>query len=350
MPASPGLGPAQRRISAAAQWLGPAVALRDASISAGLIWFVALLAALGAGAATFGFAVTGIAMLAAWQAAGAPRGSPNGDAACAARLLPVSYRAPAGVLAGALGSAAVLDTRLAGAVVVAAIAANLLVAIALRLQPSTGPAQAASAASRVHQADSADRAPPAVAADPTSPAASAVGGVPQPVLVRARWLMCTWLQVGTAAACAAAVARYSLGAALVLVCAAGAYDAGAHLSAAGRPLGLRGPLAGAVAAAIAIFALTGLSVPPFAPDDAVKFGAIAVLTLPLGPAIARPITALASRPAPRGGDGWDRPVSASSSRRRDAWQRMIGEWAVRRLDSLSVTALAWMWGLGLVPI
>ncbi len=309
MAASPGLPPARPRTSAVAQWLGPAVALSDASISAGLLWFAALIAALRAGAVTFGLTMTAVAMLAAWQAAGArgpaavTRQSPSGDAALAAQVLPPSHRLPAAALAGAVGFAGVLDTRLAGAVVGAAALASFMVVAALR---------------------------PRRAGGVTQPAGH---GPPLPVLAGAGLLIRSWMQVGVAAACSAAVARYSLGAALVLVSAAAAYDAAAHLSASGRPPGLRGPLAGVTAAATAVFALTGLSVPPFAPSNVIGFGLLAVLTLPLGPALARPNTA---------------PEIADGPRR--AWQRLTREWAVRRLDSLSVTALAWMWALGLLAI
>ena len=336
MPAPPETGPARPRTSAAARWLGPAVALSDASISAGLLWFATLIVALWAGAAAFGLAMTAMAMLAAWQAAGVrgragatrPSSSPSSsaEASAAAPVLPQSHRLPAAALAGAVGLAGVLDTRLAGAVVGAAVLASFIVVGALR------PRRAAAASSKQ-----------------TSPLS---------VLARAGLLTRTWMQVGVAAACAAAVARSSLGAALVLVSAAAAYDAGAHLSASGRSSGLQGPLTGAVAAVIAVFALTGLSVPPFVPTDAVKFGVLAAVTLPLGPAAARPLTALAAR-------GGQRPAEAPDADGRTAvdpggpapagwpgrlWRRMTGEWAVRRLDSLSVAALAWMWGLELLAV
>lgn len=309
MTSSPGLPPARPRTSAVAQWLGPAVALGDASIGAGLLWFAALIGALWAGAVTFGLTMTAIAMLAGWQAASArgpaapTRQSSSGDVSAAAPVLPPSHRLPAAVLAAAVGFAGVLDTRLAGAVVGAAALASFIVVAALRPRHSSG----------------ANR-----------PAGHAL---PLPVLAAAGLLIRSWMQVGIAAACSAAVARYSLGAALVLVCATAAYDASAHLSASGRPPGLRGPSAGVTGAALAIFALTGLSVPPFAPSDVIGFGVLAVLTLPLGPALARPNTASDTPDGPR-----------------RAWRRLTREWAVRRLDSLSVTALAWMWALGLLAI
>ena len=332
MAESPGLRPAS--LPAAVLWLGPAVTLRDATISAGLIWFGALIGALWAGALTFGLTMTVIAMAGAWQAVSvrsntrtAHRSQGAGGASAPPMLHP-SHRLPAAALAGAVGFAGVLDTRLAGAVLGAAVVASFLVVGVLR-------------GSR-----SATNAPPAIQSSPP------------PVLVRAGLLVRTWMQVGVAAACSAAVARYSLGAALVLVSAAAIYDAGAHLSAAGRPPGARGPLVGVVAAVIAIFALTGLSVPPFAPPDVIRFGLLAVLTLPLGPAVARTNTAVAARPRSRLPAATDaasqstvgRSASGSVGGPQRAWQRLTGEWAVRRIDSLSVTALAWMWGLGLLNI
>lgn len=338
MAASPDPPSAPPRTSAAAQWLGPAVALGDATITGGLIWFAGLIGALWAGAVTFGIALTAVAMIGAWQAAGVrgragathPSSSNTGAWPHAAEslVLPQSHRLPAAALGGAVGFAGVLDTRLAGVVVGAAVAASFIVVAALR---------------------------------PRRPDAGAVPrrqASPLRLVAGAGLLIRTWMQVGVTAACLAAVARYSLGAALVLVSAAAAYDAGAHLSASGRRPGLRGPLTGAVAAVIPVFALTGLSVPPFAPTDVVRFGLLAALTLPLGPALARPNTALAARREhPEAGKQHASSRSAADRRAPEpagglqrAWERLVTEWAVRRLDSLSVAALAWMWGLGLLAI
>ena len=98
--------------------------------------------------------------------------------------------------------------------------------------------------------------------------------------------------------------------------------------------------------------------PPFAPADVTKFGVLAALTLPLGPALARPHTALAARREHLQADKQNadsrsaagRSAADSAAGLQRAWQRLATEWAVRRLDSLSVTALAWMWGLGLLAI
>ncbi len=336
--ASPDLEPARPRTSTAAQWLGPAVALGDATISGGLIWFAGLIGALWAGAVTFGIAMTAVAMLGAWQAAGvrsragathpSSSGTRTRPQVAESPVLLQSHRLPAAALAGAVGFAGVLDTRLAGVVVGAAVAASFIVVAVLR---------------------------------PRRPDATAVpGGQASPLrfLAGAGLLIRTWMQVGVGAACSATVARYSLGAALVLVSAAAVYDASAHLSASGRQPGLRGPLMGAVAAVISVFALTGLSVPPFAPTDVIKFGAVAALTLPLGPALARPNTPFAARREHLQADesnadsrsAADSGAAEPAGALQRAWQRLAGEWAVRRLDSLSVTALAWMWGLGLLAI
>ncbi len=338
MAAAPDLEAARPRTSTTAQWLGPAVELGDASISGGLIWFAGLIGAVWAGAVTFGIALTAVAMLGAWQAAGvrsragAVRPSSSGAGAqpqvAEPLVLPRSHRLPAAALAGAVGFAGVLDTRLAGVVVGAAVAASFIVVAALRPRRPDGGA-----------------VPPMQAS-------------PLRLLAGAGMLIRTWMQVGVAAACLAAVARYSLGAALMLVSAAAAYDASAHLSASGRRPGLRGPLMGAVAAVIVVFALTGLSVPPFAPTDVIRFGVLSALTLPLGPALARPNTALAARREHlQAGEqhadrrsATDRRTSERAGGLQRAWERLSTEWAVRRLDSLSVTAVAWMWGLGLLAI
>lgn len=328
--ASPGLG--ANRPSAAVLWLGPAVVVGDASIGAGLVWFAVLVGAVGAGAVTFGLVMTAIATLGAWQAAtvrsrdARTHPSQGAEVRTATVKLHPSHRLPAAALAGAVGFAGVLDTRLVGAVLGAAVLASFIVVGAL------GSVRDSTVAARRDQ-------PPTRA-----------------VLARAGLLIRTWMHVGVAAACSAAIARYSLGAALVLVIAAAAYDAGVHVSAAGRPPGLRGPLVGAFAAVVAIFALTGLSVPPFEPADVIRFGVLAALTFPLGAAAARPVTAFGMRPRQRPNDG-PKAVRRSSVGeggsqsprwQERAWRRLSGEWAVRRIDSLSVAALAWMWGLGLL--
>lgn len=295
------------------------------------MWFAALIAALWADAAAFGLAVSAVAALGAWQAAsvhsGVDEASPTrapqtGGAAAGGDP---RHRLPAAVLAGAVGFSAIFDTRLAGVVLGAAVIASFIVVSTLG---SGRPAGRAARPRRV---------------------------VPPPVMARAGLLVRCWMQVGVAAACAAAVARYSTGAALVLVSAAACYDAGAYVTAADRRPGLRGPIAGAVAAVAAVFALTGVSVPPFAPSDVVRFGVLAALTLPLGPALARHITAPQTRPGVRRADA--RATTGSSGgpagrghRATPARSRLGAPWAVRRLDSLSVTAPAWMWGLGLLVI
>ncbi len=318
----------------AALWLGPPVARGDASITAGVAWFVLLIAALWAGAAVFGLAVSAVAALGAWQAASVRSGIDRASrtraplAGAAAAGGDPRDRLPAAVLAGAVGFASIFDTRLAGAVLGAAVVASFIVVSTL------GSGRPAGGAARPQH-----EAPPSV-------------------MVRLGLLVRCWMQVGVAAACAAAVARYSTGAALVLVGAAACYDAGAYVTAADRRPGLRGPLAGAVAAFAAVFALTSVSVPPFAPSDVIRYGVLAALTLPLGPALARPITIgearagarLPDAPAtanPVSGDPADRGRRPALQRARS---RLGAPWAVRRLDSLSITAPAWMWGLGLLVI
>ena len=261
----------------------------------------------------FGLAVSAVAALGAWQAAsvssnpGVASRSLRPQSVSAAAVGDPRFRMPAAALAGAVGLAGILDARLAGVVLGAAVLASFVVVGSLRSDlPAAG----------------AERSQPV-----WRPA----------VLARAGLLVRCWMQVGVAAACAAAVARYSSGAALVLVAAAACYDAGAYVTAADRRPGLRGPLAGAVAAVAAVFALTGVSVPPYAPADAMRYGVIAALTLPLGPALARAVTEGSPRPAVR-------PPDAR------AQSRLASPWAVRRLDSLSITAPAWMWGLGLLAI
>lgn len=331
-PASPPPGTSWLR--SAALWLGPPVARGDASIAAGVLWLVALIAALWAGAAVFGLAVSAVAALGAWQAANvrssvvdAPRPPPDQTPNPAVAGDP-RHRLPAGVLAGAVGLAGVFDTRLAGAVLGAAVIASCIVV------GSLGGGRSGAGGARPQQV------------------------LPPAVLARTGLLIRCWMQVGVAAACAAAVARYSTGAALVLVGAAVAFDAGAYVTAAERSPGLRGPLAGTVAAVAVVFAMTGLSVPPFAPSDVIRYGLLGALTLPLGPPLARSLTNPDTRSGARSRDA---PVPARrasgdpaghSSRRRleGAWSRLGSPWAVRRLDSLSITAFAWMWGLGLLIV
>ncbi len=295
------------------------------------MWLAALIAALWAGAAVFGLAVSAVAALGAWQAVSVRSGSDGvsrtlaSQSGAAAAGGDTRYRLPAAVLAGAVGIAGVIDTRLAGAVLGAAAVASFIVASSL------GGGRPAGGAARPQQI-----APPSV-------------------LARTGLLVRCWIQVGVTAACAAAVARYSTGAALVLVGAAACYDAGAYVTAADRRPGLRGPVAGAVAAVAAVFALTGVSVPPFAPSDVMRYGALAALTLPLGPALARHIIAPEARPSVRRADPQATARASGDPagrghRTAPARSRLGAPWAVRRLDSLSITAPAWMWGLGLLVI
>ena len=287
----------------------------------------------------FGLAVSAVAAGGAWQAASVrssfdatPRASRDQTGTTGVRG-EARYRLPAAALAGAVGLAGVVDTRLAGAVLGAAIMASFIVVGLL------GGDRSAPRGARPRR--------------DLSPA----------MLARTGLLVRCWMQVGVAAACAAAVARYSLGAALVLIAAAASYDAGAYVTAAERRPGLRGPFVGAVAAVAAVFALTGVSVPPFAPADAVRYGVVAALTLPLGPAMARTITTPADRSDVRSADArtpeartpaspaTGDPAEHSGRRGLERMQsRLRAPWAVRRLDSLSITSLAWMWGLGLLAI
>lgn len=298
------------------------------------MWLAALIAALWASAAVFGLAVSAVAALGAWQVAGVRSGIDEASRTRATQTGAAAvegdprHRLPAAVLAGAVGFAGVFDTRLAGAVLGAAVVASFIVVSTL------GGSHPAGGNARPRR------------------------GVPPSVLARAGLLVRCWMQVGVAAACAAAVARYSTGAALVLVSAAACYDAGAYVTAADRRPGLRGPVAGVAVAVVAVFALTGVSVPPFSPSDVIRYGALAALTLPLGPALARSVTVGEARLGmrPPGAPATANPVAGGPAEggRRTALQRTRSRlgtpWAVRRLDSLSVTAPAWMWGLGLLVI
>lgn len=337
-------------LRAVALWLGPRVEPGRASIGLGLAWYATLLVALRAGAATFGVLLAVVAVFGAQQAVVTCSGADVGPAGADTKTstpsqtsisprhsqvwssLSLAYRFPAAALAGAVALAGVINTRLAGAVIAAAIGTSFVVVAMLR------PGRKGAPASLGHDRRTG-------------------------MLARAAVLMRTWLHVGVAAACAAAVARHSLGAALVLVTATGAYDAGAYLTAAGRPPGFRGPLVGVFTAAAVIFACTGASVPPFAPSDALRFAIVAALTLPLSTAIARPVTAgaLDSRPVPahlQDASGAGPPQAPIPRRRRIGGlagrlfnsNRVNSEWAVRRLDSLTLTALGWMWGLGLIAV
>lgn len=337
-------------LRAVALWLGPRVEPGHASIGLGLAWYATLLVALRAGAATFGVLLAVIAVFGAQQAvvirSGAGVGPAGSDSnkstpsqasisprhSQVSTSLSAAHRFPAAALAGAVAVAGVIDTRLAGAVIAAAIGTSFVVVAMLR------PGRKGAPALLGHDRRTG-------------------------MLARAAVLMRTWLHVGVAAACAAAVARHSLGAALVLVTATGAYDAGAYLTGAGRPPGFRSPLVGVFTAAVVIFACTGASVPPFAPSDALRFAIVAAFTLPLSTALARPVTAgaLDSRPVPAhlqdaSGTGPSQALAPKRRRigglveRRVNGNRFNSEWAVRRLDSMTLTALGWMWGLGLIAI
>ncbi|HCB36831.1 MAG TPA: hypothetical protein DEP66_01075 [Acidimicrobiaceae bacterium] len=86
-----------------------------------------------------------------------------------------------------------------------------------------------------------------------------------------------------------------------------------------------------------VYAATAASIPPLAPDDALRLTVVVVLTLPLGRMVAAAGTAAGAAFAAAG----QAAGQASGPARSTAW-------ALSRLDALIVLGPAWLWALDAV--
>ncbi len=145
------------------------------------------------------------------------------------------------------------------------------------------------------------------------------GGREMPVLAAAGHTVLAAGLCGGSAASLVLLADYEIGAVLILLVYLMVYDASDYVVGSGATNGVEGPLAGAlfIAAVTLLFAVT--EVPPFRGPDIWSFAMLAAVTCPAG-------QLLASAMLPRA----DAPASA-----------------LRRLDSLLVTAPAWAGLIGL---
>jgi hypothetical protein len=128
----------------------------------------------------------------------------------------------------------------------------------------------------------------------------------------------SWLPIGLATASAVIVYRYEVGAAVWLICLVGIYDAGHYLVGAGAPHPWEGPIAGAFGVAVVAFALVTVGVPPLDASAGLRFGAVAMVALPLGVIATSALAPTAQIRAPM----------------------------LRRIDSWLVFAPLWAWAIG----
>lgn len=123
---------------------------------------------------------------------------------------------------------------------------------------------------------------------------------------------------GFAAACVVVAARFELGAAIVLVLIAAAYETGDYIVGSGSPNPYEGPVAGAIAILVVSFAVTAAGIKPLGFPAAFVMGALACVLCPLGQLVASAVLPSAAAPAS----------------------------ALRRIDSLLLLAPAWALGVG----
>jgi hypothetical protein len=128
------------------------------------------------------------------------------------------------------------------------------------------------------------------------------------------------LFVGFAAACVVVCARFSLGGAIALLLVAAAYETGDYIIGSGAANAIEGPIAGATTILVITFAITAVGIRPFVFPDSFALGAMAAVLCPIGQLVASAIL-----PA------YDAPASA-----------------LRRLDSLLLTAPAWALAVGIL--
>jgi hypothetical protein len=135
----------------------------------------------------------------------------------------------------------------------------------------------------------------------------------------AGYTMLAALFVGIAAAAIGIVYRYDIGAVVIIVLLVCVYDAGNFLVGAGASNPIEGPLAGGFAVMAVTFAVAVLRVPPFHGLPAWPFGAAVAVLCPLGQFFASSLLPRADANAP----------------------------ALRRLDTLLITAPVWAGAIGL---
>lgn len=242
-------------MSKLADLLAPEVEPGDARVRWGVLWFLALMAALWVDARAAAPVLGAVAVIGAWHAA--------------ATLGP--HRVLAVAVTAAAVAASAVDTQLVGVVIVAATLGTVVVAIFGRSGDS--------------------------------------------VIARAGVVLAAWLLPTAAAASVVVTARRELGAAVILVWIAGMYDAGSYLVGSEARSRWLGPLAGAVGIVAVVYTAVQLAVPPLEPDTAWRYAALTLVTVPLGPLVARVFLV------------------------RDGW-------AIHRLDTLIVAGPAWAWAIG----
>lgn len=140
------------------------------------------------------------------------------------------------------------------------------------------------------------------------------------ILDRAGRFLQVTIPVGTAVGCLVLLARIELWGAVSLIVVVSAYECGDYLIGSGAANALEGPLAGMAAAVVLAMVVAALGVPPFEGiGSALGYGIVAAALAPLGQLVASAVLPHARSNAP----------------------------ALRRLDSLLLTAPAWYTGISL---
>ncbi len=323
-----------------------------------LLWFVSQLVALAAHPIAFGVLLLAAASLGGWQNAArrnpdnstdytTANRSPNKDQGLAdgpSRRTPAhrrrfepgpnknqgladgTIRPISAVLAAMLAFSGLVDLRLAGVVVTGAALGSVIVSWQVERQLAKA-------------------------------------------LNRAGELVLAWLIVGIPACAAAALAQETVSGAVVLVCVVFTYDTGASIwgGVGVDPLKvltktlrnsakflrrksrrsesesirqelrrLAGIFAGLTGACAMIFAITAVSLPPYAPEDALKLMIVAVVTLLLGQSLTARYQMARSRKA-----GQQAPQNLLLS-------PLISNWPLCRLGGLFAIAPAWLWAIDLI--
>jgi phosphatidate cytidylyltransferase len=193
----------------------------------GVIWFVALVAALALGPVALGVlcglvaGVGGMQVAKSWHR----------------RRQPVSVVA-AGVGAAALPIAAAWGGRALGLALLAAVFGSVVVAAAASSE--------------------------------------------KPVLAAAGWTVRSWLFVGGPAASLVLLTDYDLGAAVSLVVLMSAYDAGDYVVGSGARTSWEGPVGGLAATVVLTLSLYVVNVSPFHGGPVIVYGVVFAVLAPLG--------------------------------------------------------------------
>jgi hypothetical protein len=143
---------------------------------------------------------------------------------------------------------------------------------------------------------------------------------PNPTIVDAGWTVQCALGPGVVALSMVLLARVDQGSAIALLLLVSAYEVGDFLVGSGARNPYEGPAAGASAIVVVTFIVSTLPISTLGFGETWLFGGLVLLLAPLGQLVASAVLPTAASPAP----------------------------ALRRLDSLLLTAPVWCFGVGLI--